>query len=90
LEIFIPKLSKLDFLDVNLNTEVRDIYIFERDVAFNCVSGSISDVFESIEELFCPELEKLLRVLQYLACFDQVKLESFTLFDVEKVKVVLI
>lgn len=58
LQVVVSLLSKLDLLEVDLDTNVTHIHILETQVLLQAESALVGDVSECVEQLFGPILEQ--------------------------------
>lgn len=58
LKVVVSLLSKLDLFEVDFDANIADIDIFQTEIFLKAESALISDVSESIQQLFSPEFEQ--------------------------------
>jgi len=58
LQVVVSLLSKLDLLEVDLDTDVTHVHILEAQVFLQAESALVGDVSESVKQLFGPILEQ--------------------------------
>lgn len=88
LDVVVSEFPELNLFEVNFNPEIRHVHVSKLNIPCDCVSASVGNILEGVKQFFCPKLKQLSVIVQSLASLGQKLFQGFSLFDLEKVKIV--
>ena len=89
IELVVPLVAKLDLLEVDLDADVADVNVLQTQVLLQAIRALVCDVPESVEQLLGPILEERDLRQQRFAQVCEELLQGLSLFDLEKVLIVV-
>jgi len=87
-KVVVPQVAKLDFLEVDLDTDFTHVKVLQSHFLLHVVSRLVRDVSKSKEDFLGPELKERVSMKQSAALLSQELLQRDSLLHLEEILVV--